>query len=146
MVEEICATYRPHLEERGFAFECVTPATAVQVKGDRDALAQVLVNLLSNAEKYSSEKKEVRVELNGQGLRVYDRGLGVPKGCEEKIFEQFFRAHDSLASGIEGSGLGLTLAQQIVSAHRGSIGYERRDGGGSCFTVRIPHENENPGS
>jgi signal transduction histidine kinase len=115
------------------------------VKGDRDALAQVLVNLLSNAEKYSGDKKEIRVELSEAGLRVCDRGLGVPKGCEEKIFEQFFRAHDSLASGIEGSGLGLTLAQQIVRAHGGSIGYEPHEGGGSCFIVRIPHENENPG-
>ncbi|HTD86456.1 MAG TPA: ATP-binding protein, partial [Candidatus Binatia bacterium] len=83
---------------------------------------------------------------NGEGLRVLDRGLGVPRGCEEKIFEQFFRAHDSLASGIEGSGLGLTLAQQIVRAHGGSIRYESRAGGGSCFVVRIPLENENSGS
>jgi signal transduction histidine kinase len=146
VVEEICATYRPHLEEHGFALECVIPATPMLVKGDRDALAQVLVNLLSNAEKYSADKKEIRVELVADGLRVCDRGLGVPKGCEQKIFEQFFRAHDSLASGIEGSGLGLTLAQQIVRAHGGSISYQPREGGGSCFSVRIPHENENPGS
>jgi signal transduction histidine kinase len=117
----------------------------VFVKGDRDALAQVLVNLLSNAEKYSGDKKDVRVELSAEGLRVCDRGMGVPRGCERKIFEQFFRAHDSLASGIEGSGLGLTLAQQIVHAHGGSIRYEPREGGGSCFIVQIPHEDENPG-
>jgi signal transduction histidine kinase len=146
VVEEICATYRPHLEEHGFALECTVPGRTIFVKADRDALAQVLVNLISNAEKYSGEKKDIRVELSLDGLRVWDRGLGVPKGCEEKIFEQFFRAHDSLASGIEGSGLGLTLAQQIIRAHGGSIGYERREGGGSCFIVRIPHENENPGS
>jgi len=146
VVDEICATYRPHLEEHGFRFECDTSGSPVFVKGDRDALAQVLVNLLSNAEKYSGDKKEIRVELNGEGLRVLDRGLGVPKGCEDRIFEQFFRAHDSLASGIEGSGLGLTLAQQIARAHGGSIRYEPRADGGSCFVVRIPHENENFGS
>ncbi|HKQ40312.1 MAG TPA: HAMP domain-containing sensor histidine kinase [Verrucomicrobiae bacterium] len=145
VVEEICTTYRPHLEEHGFHFECATGSSPVFVKGDRDALAQVLVNLLSNAEKYSADRKEIRVELNGEGLSVLDRGLGVPSGCEQKIFEQFFRAHDSLASGIEGSGLGLTLAQQIIRAHGGSIHYESRTAGGSCFTVRIPHENENPG-
>ena len=146
VVEDICTTYRPHLEEHGFRFECAVSESPAIVKGDRDALAQVLVNLLSNAEKYSSDRKEIRVELNGEGLRVLDRGLGVPKGCEERIFEQFFRAHDSLASGIEGSGLGLTLAQQIVRAHGGRIQYEPRAGGGSCFVVHIPHENENPGS
>jgi signal transduction histidine kinase len=146
VVQDICTTYRPHLEEHGFKFECETSDLATFVRGDRDAIAQVLVNLLSNAEKYSGEKKEIRVELNGEGVRVLDRGLGVPKGCEDKIFAQFFRAHDSLASGIEGSGLGLTLAQQIVRAHGGSLLYEPRAEGGSCFVVRIPHENENPGS
>jgi signal transduction histidine kinase len=144
VVEEICATYRPHLEEHGFRFECAVADSPTIVKGDRDALAQVLVNLLSNAEKYSADKKEIRVELNREGLRVLDRGLGVPKGCEERIFEQFFRAHDSLASGIEGSGLGLTLAQQIVRAHGGRIRYEPRVDGGSCFVVQIPEETKAP--
>jgi signal transduction histidine kinase len=146
MVDDICATYRPHLEEHGFTFECALPASPIFVRADRDALAQVLVNLLSNAEKYSADTKDIRVELSEVGLSVYDRGLGVPNGCEQKIFEQFFRAHDSLSSGIEGSGLGLTLAQQIVHAHAGTIRYAPREGGGSCFVVRLPHENENPGS
>jgi len=71
-------------------------------------------------------------------VKVLDRGLGVPKGCEEKIFEQFYRAHDSLGNGIQGSGLGLTLARQIARAHGGDVVYEPRDGGGSCFILRLP--------
>ena len=115
------------------------------VNADRDALAQVLVNLLSNAEKYSAERKEIRVELRAFTqpqpaceVRVLDRGLGVPPGTEARIFEQFYRAHDSLSSGIQGSGLGLTLARQIARAHGGEITYEPRAGGGSCFTLRLP--------
>ena len=57
----------------------------------------------------------------------------MPRGCEEKIFEKFYRAHDSLSSGIQGSGLGLTLARQIARAHGGDVIYEPREGGGSCF-------------
>jgi signal transduction histidine kinase len=64
--------------------------------------------------------------------------LGVPHGCGEKIFEQFYRAHDSLSSGIQGSGLGLTLARQIARAHGGDVVYEPRAGGGSCFSLRLP--------
>jgi len=64
--------------------------------------------------------------------------MGVPEGSEQKIFEQFYRAHDSLNSGIQGSGLGLTLARHIARAHGGEVGYERRDGGGSCFVLRLP--------
>ena len=71
-------------------------------------------------------------------MRVLDRGMGVPHGCEEKIFENFYRTHDSLASGIQGSGLGLTLARQIARAHGGDVTYERREGGGSCFALRLP--------
>ena len=55
-----------------------------------------------------------------------------------KIFEQFFRANDSLSSGIQGSGLGLTLARQIARAHGGDVRYQTREGGGSCFVVEMP--------
>ncbi|MBI1842104.1 MAG: ATP-binding protein [Verrucomicrobia bacterium] len=112
------------------------------VNGDRDALAQVLVNLIANAEKYCGLQKQITTRLVLQDrfaeLQVLDRGLGVPSGCEEKIFEQFFRAHDALASGIPGSGLGLTLARQIARAHGGEVTHAPRDGGGSVFTLRMP--------
>ena len=218
VVRETADTYRPHLEASGFQFTCELPELPVFVNGDRDALAQVVVNLLSNAEKYSDTRKEIALSVNpvgtqglpessrrfplspseveragkgpplpsgsgGQDLpescgglplspsqeeragergptlpsssraqgaktvrgilsfvevRVLDRGLGVPAGSGEKIFEQFYRAHDSLSNGIQGSGLGLTLARQIARAHGGDVTYEPREGGGSCFTLRLP--------
>jgi signal transduction histidine kinase len=142
LVAETVAAYRPHLEAAGFTLTCELSAGSVPLCGDRDALAQVLVNLLSNAEKYSSERKEICVQMktaNGAvEVRVQDRGMGVPRGCEEKIFEQFYRAHDSLSSGIQGSGLGLTLARQIAAAHGGEVMFESREGGGSCFTLLLP--------
>jgi signal transduction histidine kinase len=82
--------------------------------------------------------KTVRGILSFVEVRVLDRGLGVPAGSGEKIFEQFYRAHDSLSNGIQGSGLGLTLARQIARAHGGDVTYEPREGGGSCFTLRLP--------
>lgn len=145
LVRETAETYRPHLESNGFQFNCELPEGPVTVNGDRDALAQIIVNLLSNAEKYSDSRKEITIRLDQQTIplphvevKVFDRGLGVPGGCEEKIFEQFYRAHDSLSSGIQGSGLGLTLARQIAHAHGGEVIYESRDGGGSCFALRLP--------
>ena len=145
VVRETAETYRPHLEANGFQFACDMPDTPVFVNGDRDALAQVVVNLLSNAEKYSDTRKEVCLQVEAKahplpcvGVKVLDRGLGVPLGCGEKIFEQFYRAHDSLSNGIQGSGLGLTLARQIARAHEGDVVYEPRDSGGSCFTLRLP--------
>jgi signal transduction histidine kinase len=138
-------TFRSHLEANSFKFDCEFPETAISVRGDADALAQILVNLLSNAEKYSGGQKEIRMEVECRStplphaeVRVLDRGSGVPAGSGEKIFEKFYRAHDSLSSGIQGSGLGLTLARQIARAHGGEVAYEPRPGGGSIFTLRLP--------
>jgi len=145
VIRETAETYRPHLEANGFRFEYELPEAEVRVNGDRDALAQIVVNLLSNAEKYSDTRKEITLRLSQASgpphcaeVSVLDRGLGVPAGCAGKIFEQFYRAHDSLSNGIQGSGLGLTLARQIARAHGGDVLYEPREGGGSCFTLRVP--------
>jgi signal transduction histidine kinase len=145
VVRETAGSFRPHLENHGFTLECRLGDAPLRVRGDADALAQILVNLLSNAEKYSGERRQIELELRRHDtplpyaeVRVLDRGLGVPAGSEEKIFENFYRAHDSLASGIQGSGLGLTLARQMARAHGGDVVFERREGGGSCFALRLP--------
>jgi signal transduction histidine kinase len=144
VVKECCETFRPHLEANEFKFECRVPDHPVLVQADRDAIAQVIVNLLSNAEKYSGNEKEIVLILSHAPnesraeVSVLDKGIGVPKGCEQKIFEQFYRAHDSLSSGIQGSGLGLTLARQIARAHGGDVTYEPCNGSGSCFKLTLP--------
>ena len=145
VVRAAAQTFRPHLEAGGFKFDCVLPNTAVPVRGDADALSQIIVNLLSNAEKYSNGGKEITLELARREsplphaeVKVLDRGSGVPRGSEEKVFEKFYRAHDSLSSGVQGSGLGLTIARQIARAHGGDMVYEPREGGGSCFILRLP--------
>lgn len=145
VARETAESYRPHLENNGFTLDCRLGELPLKVRGDADALAQILVNLLSNAEKYSNDHKQIEIETAGHEsplpyaeVRVLDRGLGVPPGCEEKIFENFYRAHDSLASGIQGSGLGLTLARQMARAHGGDVVHESRSGGGSCFALRLP--------
>ncbi len=136
---------RAHLETNGFKLQLELPEQPVTLTGDADALAQILVNLITNAEKYSGDSRDILLRLKTTTkpvphaeLQVLDHGPGVPKSCEEKIFEQFYRAHDSLSSGIQGSGLGLTLARQIARAHGGELIYSPRDGGGSCFTLTLP--------
>jgi len=145
VVRAAARTFRPHLEEAGFKFDCVLPDLTVFLHGDADALSQIIVNLLSNAEKYSNGGKEITLQLDRREsplphaeVRVLDRGRGVPRGSGEKIFEKFYRAHDSLNSGVQGSGLGLTIARQIARAHGGDVIYEPREGGGSCFILRLP--------
>jgi signal transduction histidine kinase len=121
----------------------IQPEALVNVSGDRDALSQVLLNLLTNAEKYASCGGVVNVRLEAPDdrkviLRVQDRGPGISKLHQRRIFEKFYRADESISSGIEGSGIGLALSKQIIEKHEGQIWYARREGGGSCFAIELP--------
>jgi signal transduction histidine kinase len=142
VMEGVWEAHALHLEEAGFACERIEEDAPYPVHADADAVGQVLVNLLSNAEKYCGPGRAITLHSRREGdavlVSVQDRGPGVPKGEEQRIFEAFHRAHDSLASGIQGTGLGLTLARNIARDHGGDIGYEHREGGGSTFTLRLP--------
>ncbi len=142
VIQRTWESHELHLRESGFTTRWQAAPPPYSVVGDEDALAQILVNLFSNAEKYAGTQKDVELHsyLDGDHVcvSVLDRGHGVPKGDERKIFEAFYRAHDSLSSGIQGSGLGLTLAQRLAREHDGEITVQARDGGGSNFTLRLP--------
>jgi signal transduction histidine kinase len=120
------------------------------VYGDRDRLAQVLGNLLSNAIKYSPEGGDVEVrsaQIDADAwVWVRDHGLGIPHEHQGRLFTKFFRGDAGRTRGIAGTGLGLVLAQQIVEAHEGVIGFESEEGRGSTFWIRIPAANATPGS
>jgi signal transduction histidine kinase len=114
----------------------------LEVIGDRDRLAQVVGNLLSNAIKYSPNGGQVGVTaalIRGDAwVWVRDEGLGIPEDHQQQIFTKFFRGDAARKRGIAGTGLGLVLAQQIVEAHGGSIGFDSEAGRGSTFWIRIP--------
>ncbi len=144
LVRETVDNYRHQIEAEGLEVEVdVLPDAPVIVDADRDALSQVLLNLLTNAEKYAASGREVNVRLERPhegkvALLVKDRGPGISKLHQRRIFEKFYRADESISSGIEGSGIGLALCHQIVEKHEGQIRYSRREGGGSCFAIEIP--------
>lgn len=137
-------THRSPIEEAGFRLDAqISNEKEARVLGDRDALSQVVVNLISNAEKYAASGKEILVTMDFPSdervrFAVHDRGKGIPRSVQRKIFEKFYRADDSIDSGIEGSGIGLALCRQIVELHGGTIQYSKREKGGSTFWVEIP--------
>jgi PAS domain S-box-containing protein len=109
---------------------------------DEDKLRQVLVNLLDNAIKYSPDGGDVVVELaGGQGrvlLTVRDRGLGIPPGEQERIFEKFYRLDPALTRGVGGSGLGLFISRELVARMGGSLTVRSQPGEGAAFVVDLP--------
>ena len=114
----------------------------LMVEADRDRLAQVVGNLISNAIKYSPNGGTVTVSSAlGRGnawVWVHDEGLGIPRDHQSQIFTKFFRGDAARKRGIAGTGLGLVLARQIVEAHEGAIGFDSEEGKGSTFWIRIP--------
>ena len=141
---EVVETCRPHLESASVALRFEVEAELLPLLGDRDALSQIILNLISNAEKYGGGEIVVRVRRQDGAagsmgcVDVLDRGAGIAAKQVETAFSPFQRLDDSLASGIPGSGLGLTLARRMARAHGGDITYQPRAGGGSCFTLALP--------
>jgi signal transduction histidine kinase len=114
---------------------------------DMDALEEVIINLLSNAMKYSGSKKEVKLDVrqkhNELFISVQDKGIGIPPQDCDKIFERFYRSQG--AYQVKGMGLGLTLVKHVVEAHGGRIEVRSRVGKGSTFTIRLPLTQKSTG-
>ncbi len=112
------------------------------VRGDRDALVTVVLNLLDNAYKYSGTNKHIELSAftdNDQiCIEVRDNGIGLSQHDAKRIFKRFFQADRRLARGNEGCGLGLSIVQYIVDAHGGTVRVKSEPGVGSQFIVKLP--------
>ena len=142
LVRNTLDSYRYQIEQQGFALEESIDPDLPAVRVDREAIARALVNLVNNALKYSKDEKYLGVKLyrdNGAvKLEVSDRGIGIARRDQVKIFEKFFRAGDPLVHNTKGSGLGLSLVRHITEAHGGEIEVESSPGTGSKFIMSLP--------
>jgi signal transduction histidine kinase len=118
------------------------PIEEATLIGDRELLEYAFYNLLTNAIKYSPAETEVTVagrRDNGHfRLSVRDQGIGMEKKEVREIFKRFYRTNKAIASGEAGTGIGLSIVEQIVSHHGGRIEVESAPGKGSCFTLVLP--------
>ena len=109
---------------------------------DRDAVRQIVLNLLDNAAKYAPgapPETETEVLPDGRAaLRVMDRGPGVPPRAAKKIFDRFYRVDDSTTSETSGNGLGLSIARRLARGMGGNLVYRPRPGGGAVFELTLP--------
>ena len=142
LVRATLEAYRFQIEQHGFSFQEKIEEDVPPVRVDREAIARSLVNLINNAIKYSPNEKYLGVKLyrsNGTvKLEVEDRGIGIPRSEQSKIFDKFYRVGDPLVHNTKGSGLGLSLVQHIVQAHGGQVSVESAPGKGSRFTIALP--------
>jgi len=134
-------SYRDEMEQRGFRVDVDIDGEAF-AKIDQPAIAQALLNLVSNAEKYSSDRKEITVSVKTDQdeirIAVRDRGIGISQTDQARIFEKFFRAEDDFVRAVRGSGLGLAIANHMLEAHGGRIELDSEPGEGSTFALVLP--------
>ena len=122
----------------------------VPVLIDKEAAEQALENLLSNAMKYSPDRREIAVSVervDGYGVvRVTDRGIGIPPRLQRKIFRKFYRIQSDAGSGPQGTGLGLAIVDHVMRGHSGFVRVDSEPGHGSTFTLHFPlHAGEGHG-
>jgi signal transduction histidine kinase len=126
----------------GRSIELESPSSPLKLQGDYDRLSQVVVNLVSNAIKYSPEESPVKVRIDQCDtvaiIQVQDSGKGIPENQQTHIFEPFYRVPGAQTSAKRGMGLGLAISKDIVERHGGRIWCESRPGHGTTFFVELP--------
>lgn len=126
------------------------PETLPKILLDEDVVWQIIQNLLSNAIRYSLENGIITVKLivnkknNELVFSVEDKGIGIPRVEQNRIFDKFYRADNAVKYAPEGSGLGLNLAKKLVEDWKGRIWFESEEGKGSTFYFTVPLEGVKP--
>ncbi|HEX2915621.1 MAG TPA: GAF domain-containing sensor histidine kinase [Chloroflexia bacterium] len=147
VVNVVVTTIAPLIEDKEQHLELDFPPKVHWVNADRRRLEQVLVNLISNASKYSPAGGSITIQIRGDyerkfiTVKVADDGPGIPPEEAEKIFNRFYRrAIHEQTSETSGSGLGLSIARSLVELHGGKLWVESEVGKGSAFFVSLPFE------
>jgi len=130
--------------EKGIDLQDDLPSTPVRVQADRNRLAQVIMNLLENARKYTPEGGSVRIRLSKEQrealIRIQDTGIGIPDSELPHIWRRFYRVEKSRSRDYGGAGLGLSIAKRIIELHDGTITVNSKEGIGTTFLIRLPLE------
>ena len=138
---EIASSFRSAIEKAGLQLIVDAPALPEPIYLDRDMWEKVLLNLLSNAFKYTLAG-EIRVEVRAHERHarviVSDTGIGIPEHELPRLFERFHRVHGAQGRSFEGTGIGLALVQELVKLHGGTVEVTSSVGTGSVFTVTLP--------
>ncbi|MEE2736002.1 MAG: ATP-binding protein [Pseudomonadota bacterium] len=138
-------TYEARLEdaeEGGVALALELPARPIFVKGEVEALGQMITNLIDNGIKYSGDEGQVKLILNKLGqmarIQVADNGMGIPLEEQQRVFERFYRVDRGRSRHQGGTGLGLSIVKHIVTAHQGEITIKSELDKGTIFEILLP--------
>jgi K+-sensing histidine kinase KdpD len=142
---DVVSMLSPNLREKDVTAQVSIPEKLPNIDADSDLIKQVLINLISNAAKYSPRGSKVMIVAREEPVdivvTVEDNGVGIPEDELNHVFDKYFRARSEYTSKFEGVGLGLAIVKNIVERHGGTIRVESREGVGSKFVFTIPREH-----
>jgi signal transduction histidine kinase len=142
LVAMLVSTYESWIRSKGFTISVEVDDTVETQLWDREAVSRALLNLIDNAIKYSADDKALEVIVRQDDehvlVEVRDHGIGISPKDLERIFDPYYRATFSDTQTRRGAGLGLTLVQQIMAAHGGSVAVQSEPGKGSTFQLLFP--------
>lgn len=142
LIIDVKSAFQNRIVNEGFSVSLTVPKILPEIAIDKEAIQQVLYNLLDNAYKYSGDSKNIKIMAESTGnfvkISIKDFGIGIQEEDQQKVFNHFFRGGNELTRSIKGSGIGLTIVKKIVEAHHGTVTLESILGNGSVFHVTLP--------
>ena len=142
LVKKCQEKLRFEIEKKGHNVECFVTASVPPVIADKDGIERVVLNILSNAIKYTPDNGIIKVYVgfvyNDAYIKIIDNGIGIPEEDIERIFERFYRVDKARSRELGGTGLGLSIAKEILDKNKGSIDIKSKVGKGTEVVIRIP--------
>ena len=141
---EVISKIKPQMDQKKLDFETIFPAKYPQTKLDKDKVNVALVNLLGNAAKYTPDGGRVRFEVKTTDrelrIEVEDSGVGISEAELPRIYEKFFRSSNPKVQAVTGTGLGLSMAHEVIKLHGGDMTVQSKLGEGTTFIATLPLE------
>ena len=142
LVKKCQEKLRFEIEKKGHNVECFVTASVPPVIADKYGIERVILNILSNAIKYTPDNGTIKVYVgfvyNDAYIKVIDNGIGIPESDLTRIFERFYRVDKARSRELGGTGLGLSIAKEILDKNKGSIDIKSKVGKGTEVVIRIP--------
>ena len=142
LVKKCQEKLRFEIEKKGHNVECFVTASVPPVVADKYGIERVVLNILSNAIKYTQDNGTIKVYVgfvyNDAYIKIIDNGIGIPEEDLNRIFERFYRVDKARSRELGGTGLGLSIAKEILNQNKGSIDIKSKVGKGTEVVIRIP--------
>lgn len=143
LIEDVCLKMQISAKEKGHEFKCFVQSGVGNIHGDRDAIEQVILNIVSNAIKYTPEGGEINIQAYNCDemacIEIEDNGMGIPEKDLPRIFERFYRVDKARSREMGGTGLGLAIAKQILEENNGEIILDSSYGKGTIVKIKLQY-------